>query len=85
MVEDIRTSFLERVQTLDWMDDETRKTTLQKAKDMRVNIAFPDFILKQGGIEAYYEGVGSIDIWHILLLSLSIISWSSRRVSFSTI
>jgi len=56
MMEDIRSAFVDKVQTLEWMDEETRKATLLKAKDMRVNIAFPDFVLTQGGIEDYYAG-----------------------------
>lgn len=58
MVEDIRFSFIERVNTLEWMDDETRAATLLKANNMRVNIAFPQLILTQGGVEEYYQGVG---------------------------
>ncbi|XP_059468630.1 neprilysin-like isoform X2 [Neocloeon triangulifer] len=57
MVEDIRSSFIERVNELDWMDDETRKATLSKVSAMKVNIAFPDFLLKEGGIEEYYGGL----------------------------
>jgi len=57
MVEDIRSSFIERVNTLEWMDEETRAATLRKANNMRVNIAFPQLILTQGGVEQYYQGV----------------------------
>lgn len=57
MVEDIRSSFIEKVNTLDWMDEETRAATLLKANNMRVNIAFPQMILTEGGVEAYYQGV----------------------------
>ncbi|XP_065342049.1 endothelin-converting enzyme 2-like [Cloeon dipterum] len=57
MMDDIRSSFIDRVNTLDWMDEETRRATLRKVNAMRVNIAFPDFLLTEGGVENYYRGL----------------------------
>jgi Peptidase family M13 len=85
MVEDIRASFVERVNTLEWMDEETRAATLRKANNMRVNIAFPQLILTQGGVEQYYEGVFAcfyLEMEHFL--SQRVFSWSLRRGSSST-
>ncbi len=48
MVEYIRSSFIQELQNADWMDNTTRLYAIEKAKAMRVNMAYPDWMMKDG-------------------------------------
>ncbi|XP_026818473.1 neprilysin-2-like isoform X2 [Rhopalosiphum maidis] len=43
--------------TIDWMDDETKKHAIDKAKLMLHHIAYPDEILDDNKLNAYYENI----------------------------
>ena len=42
LVEDIRDAYRERIQALDWMSDDTKKTALEKLTNIKVLIGYPD-------------------------------------------
>ncbi|CAG2054488.1 unnamed protein product [Timema podura] len=56
MVNDIRSAFTEIVTELQWMDEETKQRTLDKAHAMRPFIGFPGWLLTPGELEKYYQG-----------------------------
>ncbi|XP_030765452.1 neprilysin-2 isoform X1 [Sitophilus oryzae] len=55
MVADIRTEFENILKTVDWMDEETRKNALDKAKSMSTHIAYPDELLDNRKLEEFYN------------------------------
>ncbi|XP_063227769.1 neprilysin-4-like [Bacillus rossius redtenbacheri] len=61
MVNDIRDAFAEMVRELQWMDDETKQRTLDKAHAMRPFIGFPGWLLTPGKLELFYEQVEIVE------------------------
>jgi neprilysin len=57
MVQDIKEVFEGILQTVDWMDAITRKKALEKVKDMAIHIGYPDELMDNKKLEAYYEGL----------------------------
>ncbi|XP_074110520.1 M13 family metallopeptidase neprilysin 2 isoform X2 [Cotesia typhae] len=55
MVADIRNQFNKILKTVDWMDEETRKSALDKAASMTSHIAYPDELLQNSKLEEFYE------------------------------
>lgn len=62
MVADIRNEFKKILGTVDWMDDETRKSALEKADAMVTHIAYPDELLDNAKLEEFYNNVSYIFI-----------------------
>lgn len=62
MVRDIRAEFETILKEVEWMDDETRKNALDKAKSMATHIAYPDELLDDTKLEEFYQNVSSIDM-----------------------
>ncbi|KAJ8898101.1 hypothetical protein PR048_003461 [Dryococelus australis] len=46
------------VDSLDWMDKQTKKATLEKSSAIKSFIGFPDWLLDEKELNSYYEGVG---------------------------
>ncbi|XP_046397181.1 neprilysin-1-like [Ischnura elegans] len=61
MLADIKSAFADLVLQLDWMDEETKEATLNKADTMRNYISYPSWLMEPNELEIYYEGV-SINI-----------------------
>ncbi|XP_057331076.1 neprilysin-2-like isoform X2 [Microplitis mediator] len=57
MVSDIRNQFNKILKTVDWMDEETRKSALEKAASMTSHIAYPDELLNDAKLEEFYENL----------------------------
>lgn len=55
MVSDIRQEFMKILKTVDWMDEETRKSALDKAESMSTHIAYPDELLDDRKLEEFYK------------------------------
>ncbi|XP_078040555.1 M13 family metallopeptidase neprilysin 2 isoform X2 [Augochlora pura] len=55
MVADIRAEFKEILKRVDWMDEETRKSALDKAASMSSHIAYPEELLDDKKLEDFYE------------------------------
>jgi len=60
MVNGIRKEFENILNEVNWMDDETRKSALNKLHSMSTHIGYPDEIMDNAKIEKYYENL-SID------------------------
>lgn len=57
MVADIRTEFQDILKQVDWMDDDTKKNALDKAKSMSTHIAYPDELMDDKKLEEFYGDV----------------------------
>ncbi|KAJ9575360.1 hypothetical protein L9F63_025688, partial [Diploptera punctata] len=56
MLDDILWAFSSLVRSVTWMDEETKKATLEKAAAMKNYVGFPDWLLDKEKLEIYYEG-----------------------------
>lgn len=66
MLNDIKQAFTRRVNTISWMDKETKKVTLEKSKEMLSFIGFPEWLLDRRALEVHYGNVNRI-IYFLLL------------------
>ncbi|XP_020709733.2 neprilysin-1 isoform X2 [Athalia rosae] len=57
MLEDIREAFAALVMRADWMDRETKMSTLEKGKKMTSAIGYPRWLFEKGELDEYYEGI----------------------------
>ncbi|XP_067011967.2 neprilysin-11 [Anabrus simplex] len=57
MLQDIRSAFYTLVDKLDWMDEDTKQETREKAEAMDFLVGFPDWISDKESLEGYYSGV----------------------------
>lgn len=57
MLNDIKNAFTARVLEIHWMDEETKKETLEKSKEMVSFIGFPEWLLDKHVLETYYGNV----------------------------
>jgi len=57
MVRDIEDAFTDIVRDLQWMDELTKSRTLDKVREMRPFIGFPEWLLTPGQLEKYFQGV----------------------------
>ncbi|CAJ0589888.1 unnamed protein product [Cylicocyclus nassatus] len=57
MIDDLQKAFREILSSSDWMDDQTKTTALDKENRMLPQIAYPDFILDDEKLDAYYDGL----------------------------
>ncbi|XP_055296722.1 neprilysin-2-like [Sitodiplosis mosellana] len=57
IVHEIRKEFELLLRKVNWMDDETRKSALNKLKVMSTHIGYPDEIMDNAKIEKYYENL----------------------------
>lgn len=57
MVNGIRKEFELILNEVNWMDDETRKSALNKLRGMSTHIGYPDEIMDNSKIEKYYENL----------------------------
>ncbi|XP_035741301.1 neprilysin-2-like isoform X2 [Vespa mandarinia] len=55
MVADIREEFTKILKKVDWMDEETKESALDKAASMSSHIAYPDELLDDKKLEEFYE------------------------------
>lgn len=57
MVEYIRNQFIETLEQVDWMDDDTKSRAIEKAEQMNVQIGYPPELLDTQKVMQIYEGV----------------------------
>ncbi|XP_060847235.1 neprilysin-2-like [Rhopalosiphum padi] len=57
MVKGIREEKYKILSSIDWLDDETRKNAIDKAKSITNHIAYPDELLDDNKLNAYYENL----------------------------
>lgn len=74
MVHHIRKAFFERVDQLEWMDDETKIAATEKALAMTEFIGFPDWFANSTALSHYYEGVSVCSTPKLKYISYSILA-----------
>jgi hypothetical protein len=57
MLADIQWAFSTLVRSADWMDEDTKVATLDKATAVKQFIGFPEWLLEKDHLQEYYEGV----------------------------
>ena len=57
MIENIRQEFIELVDSIEWMDAETRMDAKKKAHNIEVYMGFPEYILNSELLDKEYEHV----------------------------
>ncbi|XP_063385376.1 endothelin-converting enzyme 1 isoform X1 [Cydia fagiglandana] len=57
MLHEMKNALSHLVGQVKWMDDDTKLATYQKIIQMKSLIGFPDWLLDEGKLEQYYEGV----------------------------
>ena len=57
MLSNIKDSFVAHVNTLTWMDRDTKQATLEKSKEMISFIGYPEWLFDKGALDIYYQGV----------------------------
>ncbi|CAG7818371.1 unnamed protein product, partial [Allacma fusca] len=57
MVGDIRTSFLEILNEIDWMDETTKQRARDKASSMETHIGYPRELLENSKLDDLYSGL----------------------------
>lgn len=75
IVKDLKQTFLEILQTVDWMDDITRVRAHEKAEAMESHIAYPNELLDDSKIEEYYTGVHNVVQLMVHFYGHFIFSW----------
>ncbi|XP_050432624.1 neprilysin-11 isoform X2 [Adelges cooleyi] len=61
MMDNIRWAFERLVKELDWMDEETKASTLQKANMMQTLVGFPEHLAEANELDEYYSDVEVIE------------------------
>ncbi|KAJ6635281.1 Neprilysin-2 [Pseudolycoriella hygida] len=79
IVDGIREQFEKILQTVDWMDEVTRQSALEKLSKMATYIAYPDEIKNNTLLEEYYNGL-EIDPEHYLESHLKINVFTTNKI-----
>lgn len=57
MLFELKNSLAHLVGQAKWMDDNTKLTTYLKIIQMKSLVGFPDWLLEEGKLDRYYEGI----------------------------
>lgn len=57
MIQDLQNAFLDVIADSEWMDDTTKQSAINKAKEMITLLAYPDFVENQQAIDDFYENL----------------------------
>ncbi|CAB3227830.1 unnamed protein product [Arctia plantaginis] len=57
MIDELKNSLAHLVGQAKWMDDNTKLATYRKIIEMKSLIGFPDWLLEEGKLEEYYDGI----------------------------
>jgi predicted metalloendopeptidase len=57
MLYDIKNAFVDHVNHIKWMDEETKQATLEKSKEMISFIGYPEWLFEKGALDVYYQGI----------------------------
>lgn len=74
MLENIRTAFNQLVQQTNWMDEQTKLSTLEKSDAMKSLIGFPEWILDDGELDDFYENIKLNETTHLKNM-MDILKW----------
>lgn len=70
MVNELKQSFVDHVKGILWMDDITKKVTIEKTEEMITFIGYPNWLFEQGKLDEYYADVRKL----FAILSIGILS-----------
>lgn len=70
IVNNLHKKFLEILEEIDWMDDETKNTATEKAKSIGMHIAYPQELLNDTILDHYYENLNSSDDYLQFVLNI---------------
>lgn len=57
MINEIKKAFVQHIESINWMDSETKKVTMEKSKEMITFIGYPDWLVEEGKLDDYYKDV----------------------------
>lgn len=78
MLNNIREAFNNLVRQTTWMDDGTKCSTLEKSIAMDSLIGFPDWILKKGKLDEFYQGIECNATTHLRNMMV-VVQWEMER------
>lgn len=78
MLENIRDAFNNLVRQTTWMDEATKRVTLAKSMAMKSLVGFPEWILEQGKLDNYYEGIVLCNETHLENL-VQLLTWQMKE------
>jgi len=79
MIEDLHTVFHQMVNTSQWMQTETKKLALVKAKEMLSLIGYPDWIANDTALDEYYEQLELTDQDSYPKIIEKLTQWGQQR------
>lgn len=62
MVNNIQLAFLEEIDNLEWMDEQTRRRSLKKLKAMKKRIGYPEWMNNPEEYDEYYSNVSNVHL-----------------------
>ncbi|KAL9971395.1 hypothetical protein ACROYT_G023915 [Oculina patagonica] len=82
MVQKIREAFIENLESVTWMDSETKLAAKEKAEAILQLVGYPHFIANRTLLEEYYAGLeidpknffGNVLAWHKLVMESTLLS-----------
>ncbi|XP_055956746.1 endothelin-converting enzyme 1-like isoform X2 [Patella vulgata] len=78
MLNNVKKAFINGLEDLTWMDEETKQIAIDKAKAVGNMIGFPDWILQPEKLDEYYENI-NITEGHFLLSHLALRSFDVMK------
>lgn len=63
MVDDIKFSFLQNIENIEWMDQETKAATIKKINSMKKRIGIPELLKYPDEFNEYFEDVSTVTIY----------------------
>lgn len=70
IVTNLHTKFLQILEGVDWMDDATKNTALNKAKDIEMHIAYPHELMNDTVLDDYYKNLTSSEDYLQYILNI---------------
>lgn len=80
IVENIRGSFIEMIQKVDWMDERTKNSAVAKANSLIAHIAYPEELVNDTKLEEYYKDL-EMDEDQYLLNALRLNQFKTRQLT----
>lgn len=60
MINELKQTFVNHVKTIDWMDEATKKVTIEKSQEMISFIGYPNWLFQPGKLDEFYADVSII-------------------------
>ncbi|XP_018561401.1 endothelin-converting enzyme homolog [Anoplophora glabripennis] len=81
MISEIKNAFVQHVESINWMDSQTKKVTLEKSKEMITFIGYPDWLFEEGRVDDYYKDVTVKSDTYLDNMMSAILSHNLRKFS----